>query len=132
MKLRGFSKKFLLKQSQRSRLPEWLLDRPKQGFNAPVSQWILGPLRELCEDVLFSGPMDDWFDGPQVRRLWTEHRTMQRDHGLKLFGLLTVALFLRGAYPLREAGGRDRFPDDDAGCHAMRRPSPQARPAIGS
>jgi asparagine synthase (glutamine-hydrolysing) len=110
MKLRGISKKFLLKQSQRARLPAWLLDRPKQGFNAPVSQWILGALRPLCEDVLFSGPMQEWFDPLQLRRLWSEHRTMERDHGLKLFGLLTVALFLRGASPVQQARARDQFP----------------------
>ena len=109
MKLRGFSKKFVLKQSQRARLPAWLLDRPKQGFNAPVSQWVVGALRQLCEDVLFSGPMQEWFDPVQVRRLWAEHRAMKRDHGLKLFGLLTVALFLRGASPLQEARARGQF-----------------------
>jgi len=94
LKLKGFSKKFLLKESQRGRLPDWLLDRPKQGFNAPVSQWLLGPLRPMCNDLLFSTPMLDWFDGAQLRRLWNEHERKERDNGLKLFGLLTVALFL--------------------------------------
>jgi len=60
--------------------------------------------------VLFSGPLQEWFDPVQVRRLWTEHRTMNRDHGLKLFGLLTTALFLRGAAsPLPKAHPRDQF-----------------------
>ena len=94
LKLKGFSKKFLLKESQRGRLPDWLLDRPKQGFNAPVSQWLLGPLRPMCNDLLFSTPMLDWFDGARLRRLWNEHERKERDNGLKLFGLLTVALFL--------------------------------------
>ena len=63
-----------------------------------------------CEDVLFSGPMHEWFDPVQVRRLWTEHCTKERDHGLRLFGLLTMALFLRGAAsPLPEAGPRGQF-----------------------
>jgi len=93
MKLRGFSKKHLLKHSQRQRLPAWLLDRKKQGFNAPVSQWLLGPLRQQCQDMLFSPAMSEWFDRAQLQRLWDEHANMQRDNGLKLFGLLTVALF---------------------------------------
>jgi len=94
LKLKGFSKKFLLKESQRGRLPDWLLDRPKQGFNAPVSQWLLGPLRPMCKDLLFSTSMLDWFDGARLRRLWNEHERKERDNGLKLFGLLTVALFI--------------------------------------
>jgi asparagine synthetase B (glutamine-hydrolysing) len=91
MKLRGFSKKHLLKRSQRTRLPAWLLDRRKQGFNAPVSQWLLGPLRGPCQDMLFSKPMLEWFDRGQLQRLWDEHERLQRDNGLKLLGLLTVA-----------------------------------------
>ena len=97
MKLRGFSKKHLLKHSQRPRLPAWLLDRKKQGFNAPVSQWLLGPLRRQCQDMLFSAPMLEWFDRAQLQRLWREHEQMQRDNGLKLFGLLTVAMFVEAA-----------------------------------
>src|SRR4029079_13003134 len=95
--LRGFSKKHLLKQSQRSRLPGWLLKRRKQGFNAPVSQWVLGPLRQQCQDLLFSGSMVEWFDRREVQRLWDEHERMQRDNGLKLFGLLSVAMFFESS-----------------------------------
>jgi asparagine synthase (glutamine-hydrolysing) len=97
MKLRGFDKKHVLKASQRGRLPDAVLDRKKAGFNAPLSQWLLGPLRPLARDVLFSGPMRDWFDDAGMQALWREHESMQRDNGLKLFGLLTVGLFLRAA-----------------------------------
>lgn len=96
-KLRGVAKKYLLKQSQRSRLPAWVLDRPKRGFNAPVSQWLLGPLRELCEDTLFSAPMRQWFDQTAMQQLWSDHERKRRDNGLKLFGLLTVGLFVQRA-----------------------------------
>lgn len=96
-KLRGFAKKHLLKQSQRERLPAWVLDRPKRGFNAPVSQWLLGPLREICGDTLFSAQMGTWFDPDAMQRLWNDHERKHRDNGLKLFGLLTFGLFARQA-----------------------------------
>jgi asparagine synthase (glutamine-hydrolysing) len=96
-KLRGFAKKHLLKVSQRDRLPKEVLDRRKQGFNAPVSQWVLGPLRQLCQDTLFSAEMRAWFDPVAVRQLWNDHEERKRDHGLKLFGLLTAGLFLATA-----------------------------------
>jgi asparagine synthase (glutamine-hydrolysing) len=96
-KLRGFSKKHILRESQRGRLPSWVLDRPKQGFNAPISQWLLGPLRALCRDTLFSGPAQSWFARPAVERLWKQHEDRERDNGLKLFGLLTAGLFLQSA-----------------------------------
>jgi len=96
-KLRGFSRKHGLRLSQRGRLPDVVLDRPKRGFNAPISQWLLGPLRQLCHDTLFSQHMTQWFDRNAVRRLWKEHEDKRHDHGLKLFGLLTVGLFLESS-----------------------------------
>lgn len=95
MKLRGFDKKHVLKASQRGRLPERVLDRRKQGFSAPVSGWLLGPLREQAHDALFSDAMREWFDQSALRSLWQEHERRDRDHGYKLYGLLSVALFLR-------------------------------------
>jgi len=94
MKLKGFAKKHILRHSQRNRLPAWLLDRPKQGFNAPISQWVLGPLREMCMATLFSPQMLQWFKRAEIQRLWDEHERKQRDNGLKLFGLLCVGLFI--------------------------------------
>jgi asparagine synthase (glutamine-hydrolysing) len=107
-KLRGFSKKHVLKLSQKNRLPDWVLKRPKPGFNAPVSQWLLGPLRELCEETLFSESMRGWFEAGAVQRLWVDHQAMRRDNGLKLFGLLTVGLFIESCSgPRRQPIVRD-------------------------
>lgn len=95
LKLKGFKKKHILRHSQRERLPDWLLNQPKRGFNAPVSHWVLGPLRDACRDAIFSPEMASWFDRAGLQRLWDEHERKQRDHGLKLFGLMSVGLFLR-------------------------------------
>ncbi len=97
LKLRGFEKKHILKASQRGRLPDELLDRKKQGFSAPVSRWLLGPLRGMANDVLFSSQMKSWFDEAQLKRLWQQHERMEADNGFKLFGLLTVGLLLQSA-----------------------------------
>ncbi len=96
-KLRGLKKKYLLRYGQRQRLPDWLLHRRKQGFNAPVSTWVLGPLRELCRQSLASPRLCEWFDAAQIERLWRDHESMRADNGLKLFGLMTLGLFMEGA-----------------------------------
>jgi len=103
MKLKGFRTKHLLRLSQRSRLPAAVLNRPKRGFNAPVSQWLLGPLRELCRDTLASAAMSEWFEPAALDRLWKEHESKRRDNGLKLFGLLTTGIFLENS----SSNGRD-------------------------
>jgi hypothetical protein len=60
-----------------------------------------GALRELCESTLFSDEMHTWYDRAEMRRLLTEHAGMKRDNGLRLFGLLTVGLFLQRTKELR-------------------------------
>lgn len=95
-KLKGFSKKHLLRLSQRRRVPGWVLERRKQGFNAPVTQWLMGPLRELARETLSTPAMAEWFRTEAVERLWKDQDAGLRDNGLKLFGLLTVALWIRG------------------------------------
>ncbi|MBK7045165.1 MAG: hypothetical protein IPH48_01280 [bacterium] len=37
------------------RLPRDVLERPKQGFGAPVTDWVQGPLRDLARDLLRPG-----------------------------------------------------------------------------
>lgn len=108
-KLRGFRKKYLLKRSQAQRLPVWVLNRRKRGFNAPISRWLRGPLRELGEDVLSSEPIGEWFERDSIRRLWQQHQQLERDNGLKLFGLVTLGLFL--AQPIGVAAADQRAPD---------------------
>lgn len=93
-KLKGLKKKYLLRRSLRGRLPDWVLERRKQGFNAPVSQWLTGPLRELAEEALASPRLHHWIRPAVIDTLWREHGAGRRDHGLTLFGLVTLALWL--------------------------------------
>jgi len=93
-KLRGRRTKYLLKKSQARRLPAAVIERRKHGFNAPVSQWLAGPLEELGRAATAPAVLGRWFEPGAVERLWTEHRTRARDHGLKLFGLTCFGLWL--------------------------------------
>jgi asparagine synthase (glutamine-hydrolysing) len=93
-KLKGLRKKHLFKQSQRGRLPDWVLDGKKQGFNAPISQWFSGPLRNFANDALASDRLRDYVRADSVERLWREQDAGQRDNGLKLFGLVCLSLWL--------------------------------------
>jgi asparagine synthase (glutamine-hydrolysing) len=94
LKLRGRQSKYLLKASQRRHLPAGIIDRAKQGFNAPVSHWLAGPLHDLGRAATSNDVLGEWFDPIAVDRLWVEHRARRRDHGLHLFGLTCLGLWL--------------------------------------
>jgi asparagine synthase (glutamine-hydrolysing) len=89
MKMRGLKRKWLLKRSQRTRLPAATLARRKSGFGAPVAHWVpqwrqhpvYGNSRILA---------GDFFEPAAVEALWQAHLSGRADNGLKLFGLIAL------------------------------------------
>lgn len=51
-KLRGTQNKYVLRRLLARYFPSELFDRPKQGFSAPVGDWMRGPLKEMMQDQL--------------------------------------------------------------------------------
>ncbi len=100
-KLHGLQKKYVLKLSQRGRVPAAVLHRRKQGFNAPVSHWLLASFRSEFEAMMIAeeGGGLPILNRHFVRRLWDEHAAGIRDHGLRLLGLITLQLWCRRFQP---------------------------------
>lgn len=93
--LRGFQKKYLLKQAMRGLLPEQILQRRKRGFSAPVASWMTGPLRDLVYDAVLrpAGGRLPMFALPTVERLIAQHDAGAAQHALQVWGLLTFHLW---------------------------------------
>lgn len=71
LKLRGTTKKYLLKKLARQYLPVEIVDRPKMGFGVPLGDWLTHELRDLAHDLLLSGRLRDrgYFDQGYVAGL---------------------------------------------------------------
>lgn len=94
-KIRGTKQKWLFKKAFAERLPEHVLHNPKQGFAVPVGQFLRGSMKKTFEDLLFnSGNADSFIRQSEVSRLWREHQSGKRDHGLKLWTILTFVHWL--------------------------------------
>jgi asparagine synthase (glutamine-hydrolysing) len=93
-KVRGTKKKCFLKETQRGIVPDRSLDQKKQGFSAPVSLWLKGVLKDCAHDVTNSSKLLPWFRRETVRRFWEEHEAGSTDHGLRLFGVLCLGLWM--------------------------------------
>jgi asparagine synthase (glutamine-hydrolysing) len=95
--------KWIFKRACGDLLPDSLLTRKKQGFEAPVDVWLRGPLRELFHDVVLSGssPATNWLNLKTARSAFEQHQAGRRRHGQTLWSLIVLArwseLFMSGA-----------------------------------
>jgi asparagine synthase (glutamine-hydrolysing) len=97
LKLRGKTRKYLLRRALRPRVPASILERGKQGFEPPTGEWLRGPLAEMTHELLTDGRLRDRgiFEDRAVARLWDEHRTGRRDHRERLWTLVMLELWFR-------------------------------------
>ena len=94
-KIRNGKQKYILKRLLRNYLPEALFDRPKQGFNMPLAQWLREDLRELTQTYLDTDCISSQglFDPQTVQRLVHEHFTGTHDHAPRLYSLIMFQLW---------------------------------------
>jgi asparagine synthase (glutamine-hydrolysing) len=94
-KLRGMTRKYLLRKALAKRLPQQIIDRPKKGFGLPISSWLCADLRELMLDTLSEAHLrpQGIFDPAAVTRLIDEHLARRRDNRMVLWALLIFELW---------------------------------------
>lgn len=81
--------KRILKLLLARHVPRPMFERPKQGFEVPISHWLRGPLRDWAEDLLSVRSLDDagLTPGP-IRRRWAEHLSGSRGWQYSLWAVL--------------------------------------------
>jgi asparagine synthase (glutamine-hydrolysing) len=94
LKVRGWSKKHILKVSQKNRLPHQTLHRPKKGFNSPISIWLFGFLSKVCEEILQDSPLLEYVSKDTIRAGLRQHLAKEQDNSFKLFAIIQLHYFL--------------------------------------
>ncbi len=93
---RGRQTKRVLKAAFADLLPPAIYNRGKMGFGLPLGAWFRGDLRGYLLDHLGGGArLFEYVDRTAVDRLLGEHDRSVRDHGQKLWALLTLEIWLR-------------------------------------
>ena len=54
LKIDKKNNKVILRKILSKYLPKNIIDNQKSGFNAPIDQWLRGPLKEWSEDIIYS------------------------------------------------------------------------------
>jgi asparagine synthase (glutamine-hydrolysing) len=97
LKLKDGRGKYLLRKTLEKRVPREILERGKHGFEAPIGEWLRGPLAPMADALLSDGRLRDRgiFEPREVSRLWTEHRDGRVDHRHRLWQLMMLELWFR-------------------------------------
>jgi asparagine synthase (glutamine-hydrolysing) len=90
LRLHGLTSKYLLKRALRGRLPDAIIDRPKQGFGVPVARWLKQDLRGWMLDLLAPDRLRQQgiFRPEAVLALIDDHLGGRRDRRKQLWTLL--------------------------------------------
>jgi asparagine synthase (glutamine-hydrolysing) len=94
-KLRNGKNKYLLRQLAYRYIPKDILDRPKQGFGVPVSDWLKGDLKLWAEERLNDQKIFQELpiDQSKVLALWKLHKTGRRNAHPLLWAALVFLNF---------------------------------------
>jgi asparagine synthase (glutamine-hydrolysing) len=72
LKINGNNRRLIFKQSMKQVVPGKFMERQKQGFSAPIEQWLKEDLREIFSDLLLSKNINSsgMFEHKEVEKLW--------------------------------------------------------------
>jgi asparagine synthase (glutamine-hydrolysing) len=97
LKIRGRSTKHVLRHLVATKLPQAVLQRPKEGLDIPTHEWFRGPLKGLLLDALGRESVirTGLFSADAIDALIDRHISRQANLGYHLWGLLTLHLWMR-------------------------------------
>ena len=97
LKLRGLTRKYVLKRALERVLPREVIWRKKAGFGAPIRSWLRGPLRPLVDDLLSKEIVQKrgLFRPAEVKRVIDANFSGREDYNLQVFQLLCLELWLQ-------------------------------------
>ncbi|HEV2801802.1 MAG TPA: asparagine synthase (glutamine-hydrolyzing) [Pyrinomonadaceae bacterium] len=93
---RGWTTKYILRESMKNVLPAPILSRKKMGFPVPVGAWFRGAYRGIVEEYVLGerATARGLFDTAYVRQLAARHQAGE-NHTERLWALVNVEIWLR-------------------------------------
>jgi asparagine synthase (glutamine-hydrolysing) len=121
LKIRGSRLRHLERRLAERYLPPEVLQRKKQGFASPLMYILENEVRGLAPRLLLESELvrDGYLRGERVRQLVTEHLDRRRDHGNRIWLLLSAEVWYRKYISGRSTADletelRERAPADGA------------------
>ena len=97
MKIRGKDRKWIIKQIALKYLPDEIVNRPKVGFDVPLTDWFRGKLKNYCYETICSHDAlpSDLISSNFAKAVLDEHVSGKKDNYLAIWTLLGLALWYK-------------------------------------
>ncbi|MBN1546058.1 MAG: asparagine synthase (glutamine-hydrolyzing) [Syntrophaceae bacterium] len=101
LKIKDGSRKYIMREAVRPLLPSAILTKKKQGFAAPIDEWLLGELSGYVKEVLLDGRtlQRGYFDKKPFVKMVTDYFQGKTDYATgssyAIIALLTLELWHR-------------------------------------
>ncbi len=96
LKLRGWTTKYILRQSMKGVLPEAILTRSKMGFPVPIGAWFRGQYSSLIDEyVLSSRALERGIFEPDFIRSLVKRHQAGENHTERLWALVNFEMWQR-------------------------------------
>jgi asparagine synthase (glutamine-hydrolysing) len=95
VKIKGFCRKWQVKQIAGKYLPEQIIRRRKVGFSVPLARWFRGKLRQMCYERICdnNGLAGQLGNRSYLQKILDEHCANRKDHSLKIWTLLGLSIW---------------------------------------
>lgn len=96
MKIRGWTTKFILRESMKGVLPDAIIARRKMGFPVPIGEWFRSEFRHVVDEYVLGDRAlsRGVFEPAFVRKLVQQHQA-GANHAERLWALVNFEMWLR-------------------------------------
>lgn len=93
LKVKGNTPKYILKKAVEGIIPHNIIYRKKQGFGAPINEWLLRSFGEYAERTVMSSRLRERgiFDYGHIGQMFRAHRTGKANLAMQLWALVNLS-----------------------------------------
>jgi len=98
--LKGYNKKYILKEAFKHEFPEGFLDKSKKGFVVPVGDWLRSGLKKELESYIVTAFIEDQniFNIDYIKPLVNNHLSGKEDNSYKVWTFYTFQKWYTNIY----------------------------------
>lgn len=100
--MKGWNKKYILKEAFADKFPEGFLDKSKQGFGVPVGDWLRSSLKSELESYIDSKFLESQgiFNTGYIIQLVKNHISGKEDNSLRVWSFYTFQKWYLNTYSI--------------------------------